>query len=72
MEQHRNTLSSGQSLVKMDTVADGLASLSFQQGRGDKRRRRRAEERGGKEEEIRKGRRRGKEKRRIIKHRRIQ
>lgn len=31
VEQHRNTFSSGQSLVKMDTVADGLASLSFHQ-----------------------------------------
>ena len=67
VEQHRNTLSSGQSLVKMDTVADGLASLSFQQGRGDEEEEEEEEskkERGGKEEEIRKGRRGGKEERR--------
>lgn len=37
MEQHRNAFSSGQSLVQMNTVADGLASLSFHQGGGDKR-----------------------------------
>lgn len=33
VEQHRNTFSSGQSLVKMDTVADGLASLGFHQAK---------------------------------------
>lgn len=38
VEQHWNTFSSGQSLVQMNTVADGLASLSFHQGKRKKRR----------------------------------
>lgn len=41
MEQHRNAFSSGQSFVQMSTVADGLASFSFHQGKGG----------GGEEEE---------------------
>lgn len=34
VEQHRNAFSSGQSFVQMSTVADGLASFSFHQGKG--------------------------------------
>lgn len=49
MEQHRNAFSSGQSLVQMDTVADGLASLSFH--RGNKRKEEWKERRSKREEE---------------------
>lgn len=51
MEQHRDTFSSGQSLVKMDTVADGLASLCFHQGKREEEKREREENTSKGEEE---------------------
>lgn len=51
VEQHWNTFSSGQSLVQMNTVADGLASLSFHQ----EKRKKREKEDGEKKEKRDKG-----------------
>lgn len=50
MEQHRNAFSSGQSLVQMDTVADGLASLSFHQGTVRERAKKRRKDSGNRRE----------------------
>lgn len=41
MEQHRNAFSSGQSFIQVSTVADGLASFSFHQGKRKEMRKRR-------------------------------
>lgn len=43
VEQHRNAFSSGHSLVQMNTVADGLASLSFHQAERKKRKKKERE-----------------------------
>lgn len=53
VEEHRDTFSSGQSLVKVHTVADRLASLSFReqgQRRQEKEKRRKKEREGKKGE----------------------
>lgn len=57
MEKHRNAFSIGQSFVQMNTVADGLASLSFHHGKrkGEEKERKavETEEKGeGKETEF--------------------
>lgn len=41
VEQHRNAFSSGQSFIQVSTVADGLASFSFHQGKRKEMRKRR-------------------------------